>query len=140
MIQFKLTHKNAKVPARGSVQAAGLDLHAAERTVIPPGERVIVPTGLQMSIPDGTVGLIWPRSGNAVKHGIDVMAGVIDSDYRGDIGVVLINHSDVTFTAEVGDKVAQMIMQAHFSAMPITVVESLDDTDRGDGAYGSTDQ
>lgn len=125
------------LPARASVGAAGMDLRASESRYIEPGKRCIVPTGLSVAIPQGNVGLIWPRSGLAVKHGIDVLAGVIDADYRGEIGVVLVSHGDEPFVVNPGDRIAQLLIQPVVPAVLIQV-DSLDETERGAGGFGST--
>jgi dUTP pyrophosphatase len=96
-----------------------------------------VPTGLFLEIPPGYVGLVWPRSGLAVRHGIDTLAGVIDSDYRGEVKVVLANHGTEAFRIAPGDRIAQLLIQrverGHFMR-----VDSLDATARGEGGFGST--
>jgi dUTP pyrophosphatase len=96
-----------------------------------------VPTAVRLQIPPGHVGLVWPRSGLAVRHGIDTMAGVIDSDYRGEVRVVLVNHGEEPFRVARGDRVAQLLVQrverAAFTAAP-----AIDETDRGAGGFGST--
>lgn len=116
---------------------AGMDLRAWQAASIPPLERHPVRTGLRVAIPDGHVGLVWPRSGLAVKHGIDVMAGVIDSGFRGEICVVLVNHNADTFVINPGDRIAQLLIQPVAKA-ELVPVESLDDTERGTGGFGST--
>jgi len=104
---------------------------------IPPGARAAVPTGVRLQIPPGHVGLVWPRSGLAVRHGIDTLAGVIDSDYRGEVRVVLVNHGEAPFRVAPGDRVAQLLIQrverAAFVAVP-----TIDETHRGRGGFGST--
>ncbi len=96
-----------------------------------------MPTGVRLQIPPGHVGLVWPRSGLAVRHGIDTLAGVIDSDYRGEVRVVLVNHGDEPFHVLPGDRVAQLLVQrverAAFVAAP-----AIDETERGGGGFGST--
>jgi dUTP pyrophosphatase len=125
------------LPEYASAGAAGADLRASEAALIPPGGRVAVPTALRLQIPPGHVGLVWPRSGLAVRHGIDTLAGVIDSDYRGEVRIVLVNHGNETFPVEKGDRVAQILVQpverAAFVAAP-----SIDETDRGRSGFGST--
>jgi dUTP pyrophosphatase len=125
------------LPEYGTQGAAGADLRASEAVVIPVGGRAAVPTALRVQIPPGHAGLVWPRSGLAVRHGIDTLAGVIDSDYRGEVRVVLVNHGDQPFAIAAGDRVAQLLVQrvehASFSA-----VTSVEDTDRGQGGFGST--
>lgn len=126
-----------RAPAYGSAAAAGADLCAAEAVVLEPGARAAVSTALRVAIPPGHVGLVWPRSGLAVRHGIDTLAGVIDSDYRGEVRVVLVNHGTEPFAIAPGDRVAQLLVQrverAAFVASP-----NLDETARGEGGFGST--
>lgn len=136
-IYFKRLDAAAVLPSRGSADAAGYDLASVRVMKIQSGERAIVPTGLAVSIPAGSVGLIWPRSGLAVKHGIDVLAGVIDCDYRGEIGVVLVNHGSDPFTILVGDRIAQLLVQP-FAALPVCEVSDLTKTHRGECGFGST--
>jgi dUTP pyrophosphatase len=116
---------------------AGFDLPSAETRIIAPGEKVIIKTGLKMAIPKGYVGLIWDRSGLAAKHSLTTLAGVIDSGYRGEIGVVIINHSDKEFEVEKNMRIAQMLIQKIYQPS-FTEVENLDETKRGLGGFGST--
>ena len=126
-----------QAPARGSEHAAGADLHAAADITLAPGERALVPTGLQLAIPAGHVGLVWPRSGLAVRHGIDTLAGVIDSDYRGEVRVLLVNHGAEPFAIRRGDRIAQLLIQRVERAEFVPVAE-LPASDRGEGGFGST--
>ncbi len=132
-----LVGDGGSLPEYASAGAAGADLRASEAVEIVPGARAAVPTGVRLQIPPGHVGLVWPRSGLAVRHGIDTLAGVIDSDYRGEVRVVLVNHGDAPFRVAPGDRVAQLLLQrverAAFTAAP-----SIDDTDRGGSGFGST--
>ena len=116
--------------------AAGADLRAAEAVTLAPGTRVAVPTGISLEIPPGHVGLVWPRSGLAVRHGIDTLAGVIDSDYRGEVKVVLVNHGTEPVAIAAGDRIAQLLVQ------PVARVRfsraALAPTGRGAGGFGST--
>jgi dUTP pyrophosphatase len=96
-----------------------------------------VATGLRVQIPPGHVGLVWPRSGLAFRHGIDTLAGVIDSDYRGEVRVVLVNHGSEPFRIEPGDRVAQLLVQ-RVERAAFTRAESLEGTVRGEGGFGST--
>jgi dUTP pyrophosphatase len=125
------------LPEYASAGAAGADLRASEPVEIAPGARAAVPTALRLQIPPGHVGLVWPRSGLAVRHGIDTLAGVIDSDYRGEVKVVLVNHGREPFRVAAGDRVAQLLLQrverARYEAAPI-----LDDSGRGASGFGST--
>jgi len=125
------------LPEYGSGGAAGADLRSCEALVIPPGGRAAVPTGLRVEIPAGHVGLVWPRSGLAVRHGIDTLAGVIDSDYRGEVKVVLVNHGREPFPIASGDRVAQLLVQRIETAV-FAEARELDDSERGAGGFGST--
>jgi dUTP pyrophosphatase len=125
------------LPAYASAGAAGADLRASEAVIIPAGGRVAVATGLRLQLPPGHVGLVWPRSGLAVRHGIDTLAGVIDSDYRGEVRVVLVNHGQAAFHVAAGDRVAQLLLQRVERAVFVTS-EEIEDTDRGGGGFGST--
>lgn len=130
MIKVVLTHSKAKAPIRSNAQAAGLDLHADISVDIPPGKSALVPCGFKMAIPDGYVGLIWARSKLAAKMGLQSGAGVVDSDYRGEVHVLLFNHSDKTQEIRVGDRIAQMLIQKVDLWEP-EIVDSLEDTLRG---------
>jgi len=129
--------EGGSLPEYSSAGAAGADLRASETVTIAPGARAAVPTALRLQIPPGHVGLVWPRSGLAVRHGIDTLAGVIDSDYRGEVRVVLVNHGDEPFLVAKGDRIAQLLVQrverATFVAVP-----SVEETERGGGGFGST--
>src|SRR5690242_14293013 len=116
--------------------AAGADLRASEAVTLPPGGRTAVPTGLHLEIPPGHVGLVWPRSGLAVRHGIDTLAGVIDSDYRGELKVVLVNHGDEPFAIAAGDRIAQLLIQPGVRARVSR--GAVADTARAAGGFGST--
>ena len=125
------------LPEYGSDGAAGADLRASEALVIPPGGRAAVPTALRLEIPPGHAGLVWPRSGLAVRHGIDTLAGVIDSDYRGEVRVVLVNHGDEPFAIAAGDRIAQLLVQ-RVERAAFRAVEGVANTERGTGGFGST--
>lgn len=124
-------------PEYATEGAAGADLRAAADAVLEPGARAAVPTGLRLEIPPGHVGLVWPRSGLAVRHGIDTLAGVIDSDYRGEVAVVLVNHGTETVRIAAGDRIAQFLVQkverARFEAS-----DALAASARDAGGFGST--
>jgi dUTP pyrophosphatase len=126
-----------ELPSYASDGAAGADLRAGETVLISPGERAAVRTGLELEIPEGHVGLVWPRSGLAVGQGIDTLAGVIDSDYRGELRVVLINHGDETLVIRPGDRIAQLLIQKVERASFVRS-DALKDSDRGAGGFGST--
>ena len=121
--------------------AAGMDLMAALAAdlVLQPGARAIVPTGLQIAVPPGHEGQVRPRSGLAAKHGVTVLnaPGTIDCDYRGEVGVILVNLGAEPFTVTRGMRIAQLLIAPFVQAAPVEV-ESLDDTARGAGGFGST--
>ena len=140
-MKIKKLNENAIVPTYGSLCAAGADLYACEENAvtIEPGKTVLVHTGIAMAIPDGYVGLIYARSGLACKRGLAPAnkVGVIDSDYRGEIMVALHNHGDVAQTVESGERIAQIVFTPYVAA-EFTVADTLDDTVRGEGGFGST--
>ena len=136
-VDVQLITETAMMPSQASPGAAGWDLYADESMTIPAGERAMVATGLALTLPLDTVGLIWPRSGLALKHGIDVLAGVIDSDYRGPIGVVLQNHGERDFLIHEGDRIAQLLVQPIIPVW-LTAVDQLGGTHRGGRGFGST--
>jgi dUTP pyrophosphatase len=126
-----------ELPGYASPGAAGADLRASEPVVLPPGGRAAVPTGVHLELPEGHVGLVWPRSGLAVRHGIDTLAGVIDADYRGEVRVVLVNHGAEPFSVAPGDRIAQILVQPVCRAV-FTRREALAGSARGPGGFGST--
>jgi dUTP pyrophosphatase len=136
-IYFKKLDNKATIPTRGSKFSAGLDLSSVESLVIEPGDRAIVATGLAVIIPNDTYLRIAPRSGLAAKHGIDVLAGVVDSDYRGEIKVILANFGKEPFAVMSGERIAQAILEQCVIA-DVETVDSLTDTDRGANGFGST--
>ncbi len=137
-IQIKKLSDKAKIPTQGSKYAAGYDLYAAEEVLVNTMGRKLVKTNISISIPEGYYGRIAPRSGLAYKNGIDVLAGVIDSDYRGDIGVILLNTDhNLDFEVNVGDRIAQIIIEKCHSINWETV-ETLDATVRSEGGFGSS--
>ncbi|WP_224704539.1 dUTP diphosphatase [Devosia aquimaris] len=131
------------LPAQQTAGAAGLDLAAAlpagESLEIAPGRHAMVPTGFAMALPIGFEAQIRPRSGLAAKHGVTVLnaPGTVDADYRGEVKVMLINHGTQAFVVQRGDRIAQMVV-APVSAVRIDAVETLDETQRGEGGHGST--
>lgn len=137
-INIKKLSENAIVPTKGTDFAAGYDLYAAEDAIISCGARKLIKTNISMEITPGYYGRIAPRSGLAYKSGIDVLAGVIDSDYRGDIGVILYNtDKNIDFIVKKGDRIAQMIFEACYSVI-LKDVNTLDNTSRQAGGFGST--
>ena len=136
-LKVKLMSETAKLPVRGSALAAGYDLSASVATVVPARGRALVKTDLSMAIPEGMYGRIAPRSGLAWKNFIDTGAGVIDSDYRGELKVLLFNHEDKEFEVKAGDRVAQLILEK-IATPEVVAVDDLDATDRQAGGFGST--
>jgi dUTP pyrophosphatase len=136
-IRVKALREGARLPQRSTPLAAGADLHCLDDLFIGAGERMLVPTGISVEIPVGFYGRIAPRSGLAVRHGIDTLAGVVDSDYRGEVNVLLINLGAEGVTLNAGDRIAQLIIE---QAAPADYQwsEVLDQTDRGEGGFGST--
>lgn len=136
-IKIKLLSELGKIPTKGTDFSAGYDLYAAENGEIDPLKRCLIKTNISIAIPKGYYGRIAPRSGLAYKNGIDVMAGVIDSDYRGDVGVILYNSGIEVFSFNRGDRIAQLVIEKCHKADWVQV-DDLSDTDRGDGGYGHT--
>ena len=137
-----LLGKEIPLPSYATVGSAAMDLRACveEAVVIAPGARVVVPSGIAIALPDaGYVALVFARSGLGIKHGIAPAncVGVIDSDYRGEIGVALLNTSDAPYTILPGDRIAQLMITPVVQAT-VSMVEELDDTARGTGGFGST--
>ena len=135
-IQVKRLSDNAILPRKGTIGSAGYDLYASAECLIPARGKAIVKTDIAMAIPYGYYGRVAPRSSMAVKH-TDIGAGVIDSDYRGEIGIVLFNHSEVDLVVKVHDRVAQIIIEKLGMGV-LTEVSELEDTVRGENGYGST--
>ncbi len=140
-VKVKKLNENAVLPTYGSANAAGADLYAclAEPLVLEPGQTFLVPTGLSMELPEGYAGLIYARSGLATKKGLAPAnkVGVVDSDYRGEFLVPLHNHSNEAATIEPNERIAQLIITPYIVGA-FEVAESLDDTERGAGGFGST--
>lgn len=131
------------LPAYATKQSAGLDLRAAvpedEVVVVEPGGRALIPTGLQIALPPGSEAQVRPRSGLAIRHGVTVLnsPGTIDADYRGEVGVVLINHGEQPFEIRRGDRIAQLVV-ARFARVEWTEEPALEETERGEGGFGHT--
>lgn len=139
-LQFTRTSDGATLPTRAHDGDAGLDLYAAEGARIGPGQRVTVGTGLSVAIPQGLVGLVTPRSGLALKHGITLVnaPGVIDSGFRGELRIILQNtDSSSEFKVAPGDRIAQLLLIPVATASPLEA-DSLDSTSRGSGGFGSS--
>ena len=136
-LQVKLLRGNAVLPARGSAGAAGYDLCAASNCVIPSWGKGTVEIGWAVSLPPGIYARIAPRSGLAIRNFIDIGAGVVDSDYWGEIKVVLLNHSAEDFAVQASDRIAQLILE-RIATPQVKKLAALDDTNRGVGGFGST--
>jgi deoxyuridine 5'-triphosphate nucleotidohydrolase len=137
-LQIKLLSPKATKPTRGTSGSAGLDLYCTETCAIEDGKVSVISTGVAVKIPFGYVGLIKPRSGLALKHGADTMAGVIDSDYRGEIKMMLTTHDGCKHVQfDEGDRIAQLVIVPCFMG-EVAVVCWFDDTERGSGGFGST--
>jgi len=136
-LYFKRLDPRATLPTRGSPSSAGLDLYAIEDLSILPGKRVLARTGLAVAVPAGFYGRVAPRSGLAVKNGLDVLAGVIDSDYRGEVCCALLNTGEETLTLEQGSRLCQLIIEQIITPAP-QWADELDETARGAGGFGST--
>ena len=134
----QLLSPSAQCPTKAIAQSAGYDIHASESTVVPSKGQAIVATGIAVAVPRGTYGRISPRSGLAAKHGIDVLAGVVDFGYTGEVKVVLVNHGGVDFNVGVGDRIAQFILERIVHDAEAVVVARLPDSERGAAGFGST--
>lgn len=133
-MKFVQLDPNAVIPTRGSRYAAGYDLYANNKGMIEPNRRKTIPTGISwIEVPNHIVGLIMPRSGLAHKYGLDTMAGVIDSDYRGEINIILYNSGYETFSYNKGHRLAQLIIQEYLTLEEESIVYT-----RGNGGFGST--
>jgi len=137
ILHFKKLSDNATTPKRGSRNAAGFDLFSAETKEIPSQSHTIVKTDIAVMIPRGTYGRVAPRSGLAAKHFIHVGAGVVDYDYRGNVGVVMFNHHNKVFQVKKGDRIAQFVIEK-ICTPQLVEVDELEETQRGAGGYGST--
>mmetsp|Transcript_18909 Transcript_18909/g.72102 ORF Transcript_18909/g.72102 Transcript_18909/m.72102 type:complete len:191 (+) Transcript_18909:1576-2148(+) len=133
----KRLSESAVLPTRGSALAAGYDLSAAHDGTIPARGKALIKTDLAVAIPEGCYGRVAPRSGLAWKHSIDVGAGVIDADYRGNVGVILFNLSDTAFDVKAGDRIAQLVLE-RIATPDVVEVDDLEASDRGAGGFGST--
>lgn len=136
-LKFKRLDERATLPTRGSTLSAGLDLYSIEQISIGPQARVVARTGLSVAVPEGCYGRVAPRSGLAVNYGLDVLAGVIDSDYRGEILCALYNTSNVLIQLDAGTKICQLIIEKIITPSA-TWADSLSETARGAGGFGST--
>lgn len=140
-MQLKVTRlphgADIPLPEHATEGSAGMDLRAAVPVLLAPGARAVIPTGLSLAIPRGYVGMLCGRSGLAVRNGIMVMAGVIDSDYRGELGVILVNTGQIEFECARGERIAQLLIQGAYH-VDWEEVPTLNETERGTGGFGST--
>jgi dUTP pyrophosphatase len=135
-LRVKRIHPEAKLPVYGHPGDAGLDLFSVVDRELGPGEVFAVPTGIQVAVPAGHVGLVWDKSGISLQ-GVHRLAGVVDSGYRGEVQVVMINLGAAPFAVRKGMKIAQMLVQP-VAAVSVIECEALDGTARGEGGFGST--
>lgn len=133
----KILDESAKLPTRGSEQSAGYDLYSTQDQIIHANGKGLIKTGIAVKIPNGYYGRIAPRSGMSWKNHTDIGAGVIDADYRGELGIVLFNHSKQDLLIHKHDRVAQLIIEK-IATPDIIQVDELDNTNRGENGYGST--
>jgi dUTP pyrophosphatase len=139
MFRVAKIHNDAVIPKRGSAAAAGYDLYAVEDNVVQVGDRAMVDTGIAIDIPTDCYARVAPRSGLALKHGIDVLAGVVDADYRDSIRVILMNHGKLPFVVKKGDRIAQLVFERIYTPeLECVDYDTLCKTDRGTGGFGST--
>lgn len=138
-VTFHIQSDNATIPCKATPQSIGLDLHSSEDYTVFPGQRLVVSTGLGVTLPNGTYGRIAPRSGIAVKHGIQVLAGVVDPDYTGEIRVVLYNTDlNTPYVIRRGYRVAQLILEQALTDVVVKVADDPRITDRSSAGFGST--
>ena len=138
-LRVRRINPEAIIPAYAHPGDAGLDLHASEDVALDPGVARLVPTGVAIELPEGTEAQVRPRSGLALKHSVTVLntPGTIDEGYRGEVGVVLINHGPATFQVTRGMRIAQLVVQKRWT-IQVVEVDGLTDTTRGTGGFGST--
>lgn len=136
-MKVKKLHKNAKLPTKANLSDAGYDLYALDGGILQKHTHALIKTGISMEIPEGYVGLIWPRSGLSYKYGLDVFAGVIDSGYRGDIGVILYNSQYNSYEIEAGDRIAQILFQK-VEDFDMVELEELNNSKRSQKGFGSS--
>jgi len=137
VLRIKRLNNNAFIPSKGTPLAAGYDLYSSEEKIVAARGKELIKTSLMIAVPPGNYGRIAPRSGLAWKNFIDVGAGVIDCDYRGEVMVLLFNHSDNDFKVKHGDRIAQFIIEKITDTV-IEETDDLDQTERGVGGFGST--
>jgi dUTP pyrophosphatase len=137
LLKFRKLDQRATLPTRGSRASAGLDLYSIEAVSLEPGQRGIARTGLAVAIPEGFYGRLAPRSGLATKNGLDVLAGVIDADYRGEIGCLLRNTGEERIELSENSKICQLIIETIITPQAVWA-DDLGHTERGPGGFGST--
>ncbi len=137
VLSFMRLDPRAILPTRGSSSSAGLDIYSIEDISIAPGQRALARTGVAVAIPEGFYGRVAPRSGLATKQGLDVLAGVIDSDYRGEVCCLLYNTADANIELPLGSKICQLIIERIIVPAPVWATD-LNETPRGTGGFGST--
>jgi dUTP pyrophosphatase len=138
-LRVRKLNPDAILPSYAREGDAGLDLFAVKQVIIEPGTSALVPTGIAIELPSGTEAQVRPRSGLALKHAVTVLntPGTVDEGYRGEVGVILINHGTSSFTVSAGMKIAQMVVSPRVQVAVVEVAE-LSDTERGSGGFGST--
>jgi len=136
-LKFKKLHPNAKIPSYAYAGDAGLDLYISEDLVLKKDERKSIPLGIAIEIPDGYVGILFDKSGLSHKHGLKSYGGIIDAGYRGEIHVGMMNLSDADYEFKAGDKIIQILIMPVLKA-EVVECEELSDSDRGEGAFGSS--
>lgn len=141
MIQLKIefVHADAKLPVQARAGDAGMDLFSIVEVTLDPGERALIGTGIKIELPDGFEAQVRPRSGLALKHGVTVLnsPGTVDAGYRGEVGIILINHGSEPFTVEKGMRIAQMVIQ-RVPNVELVQVKSVSDSERGEQGFGSS--
>lgn len=139
ILRVKKLSESAVIPSYKTSGASGMDLSSTERVTLMPFERKLVPTGIAIELENGFEAQIRPRSGTSIKHGLTLIncVGTVDSDYRGEIFIPMINLSSTPYTIEIGERVAQMVI-SKYSSVDVQVVEQINDTERGTGGFGST--
>jgi len=139
ILKYKKLSEDAVAPAKAHDSDAGFDFFSTDRVILSPGQRKPIRTGVAVAIPEGMVGLMWSRSGLAFQYGVDTKAGCIDSDYRGEVMILLENNGSRPIVINKGDKVSQMVV-LDLGKVTVEEVEDLDETVRGEDGFGSTDK
>ena len=136
-LKIKKIDPGAKLPQRAHLHDAGIDIFSLERMIVSPGKRVAIRTGISIEIPEGYAGLVWDKSGIAIKEGLTTIGGVIDSTYRGELLIGIVNIGTTEYVFDKGHKVAHLLIQK-IELVDIIEAESLSDTARGESGFGST--